>query len=425
MKTILKIFVISAMCAFAVSCGKSSDNKTAFPEKQFQLLKTVPSDACVIMSFDRADDGLKMAQDSLSAFRKLDLGKLGKAEAILSYVYTGDMTPLLAVSDEKCSIDSTALAGLEEKAAACGLKACKVMQDGNSVILFSKSEAVFTSVQRHLDNGTSILDADKFQDALALANGNSATVFISNKLANEYIRHDFLRSYFKRRALAEFIPTISEWTVLNGRGHSKSFDVNTLQPEGSSFFMNIFNDVAFGKCTIPSVVPASVDMFLDIAIPSAKKFREAYVSYLDANVKLDFYNGKVADLKNDSSLDPVLWEKTIGVKEIAIVGFNAHKSVVVVRASQKFTDSGVMANPYRDCARVLYGSAFNLLDDSYCATFGHYIVMGSEDAVTEFTSAEEKYDLAKNLSGKCKFRIYSHGSKADFTPSGIKLDIAR
>ena len=99
MRSSTLLSAIAILCV--LSCSKGGNAELP------QLMRTVPSRSMAVMHFDRCDDALALLLDSTSVFRRLDYGRLGNAEIILSYDYSAGLIPLLSIDAGRASEDSS------------------------------------------------------------------------------------------------------------------------------------------------------------------------------------------------------------------------------------------------------------------------------------------------------------------------------
>ena len=60
------------------------------------LMRSVPSRSLAVMHFPHCSSALEFLLDSTSIFRRVDYGRLGSAEMVLSYDYSAALVPLLS-----------------------------------------------------------------------------------------------------------------------------------------------------------------------------------------------------------------------------------------------------------------------------------------------------------------------------------------
>lgn len=412
-----RVLIILAVLALAFSCNGTQERGSAS-----DLLRTVPSDALVVMDFERCSDALQVMLDSTNAIHNLDLSGLEDVHCVLSYVYTGSVQPILALDMGKAPADTTeAVSGLLRNASGLGLQA-RFFADGwsegeNAAIIITSSVATMPAVMRHIEGYTSIFDAPGFREAAALPSSGRGTIYIRNSGFDKILPKTFLKGTLDRRRMLAFLQKSTDWTVASVVGGG-SFDIETVQNDSKVHYVNVLSSLPTGESRLGDVLPADADLAL--AQPVVAGFREQYEAYQDASVKLDKYQKAVSELKSAAGKSPLAWEKEMDIREVALVFWNGRK-VALVR-SARAVDGNIRSNPYKGFPAILYGDAFSLADD-FCADVDGWRVSGSQEDVSAFLDCTERLGGDDWQYRNCHFVVYRQNRRLCWDSKGLKYGI--
>lgn len=421
----LFILAILAMC----SCG---GNHTA-GEPEFiresripELLFTVPSDALVVMNFDKCSKGMTMLVDSTASIARLDLSGFQNSRMALSYVFTGRLIPVLALDAGKAAADTTeAVKDLMAQADSLGLRQMYLPEGAReghrACIILSTSEAALPSVDRHIETGASILDAPDFLRAVTQADGRQDMIYFRNSGADKTLPRNFLSKFLSRRQLTVFVQKFADWTLLDVSGAPDKIALDAVRNNEYTYFANLLDDMESGESKLAQMLPAGTDFAIDLIIEG--DFRERYEDYLDASVRLDGYKAGLAELKESSGISPTAWEKENRIREVAIIHWNNRK-VLLVRPAKSPESMDIEPNPYAGFVAALYGNAFTTENDLYHASAGHWIISGSEPDVETYINSTSFLQEQGWPSKDTKFVVYRPGDMVSWTKKGFTANLS-
>ncbi len=406
------------------ACGNPPRKAGAVREERRtpELLAAVPSDALAVLCYDHCADGMRL-YDSTSVLAQLNLSAFKNARMALSLCYNGSLVPVLALDCGRTeSTDSvSAVTTLRAQAATLKLHTEYFPPDKESgrrgFLVITPSEAQLTAVRRHIGEYTSILDAPGFRQALAAASGDF--LIFRNSGAERLAPKGWLQD-FPRRDLTAFLSAAADWTVLTPT--AGGFTIQPVCDASDIYYANILGSLPPADSRLDAILPR--DTRFAMALPvSNPQLREAVERWQDASVRLTRYEKKLGELKKAAGKDPLLWEKELDIREVALVRFDSG-TVLLVRPARAATEHEPAENTRRGFIPALYGSAFTLADDSTTAQFGGWHVFGSEADVRAFLEAERpgKEEPRIELPGKgCRFLLYEPDKTLAWGRKGISL----
>lgn len=413
--------VLSCLAAIfmAVACAQAPQQQ----REESPLLRTVPSDALVVMDFDHCSDVFSYLVDSTSAIARLNLGQLKSAHCVLSYVYTGHMEPILAIDAGKAPADtSDSISALLGQVGELGLQA-KFFPDGwaegeHAAIIVTHATATLPAVMRHIEGMTSIYDATSFRDAVLLSGTGKGTIYLRNSGLDKSVPRSFLKEFVGRGQMIGFLKNAADWTVMSV-APSKPLDIGTVLGPSMIHYTNLLSSIPMGESKLDAVLPADADFA--VAQPVTAGFRSQFEAYMDACVKLTKYNKRIAELKSGSGKSPVAWEKEQAIAEVAYVCWNGNK-LVLARPAKAAENSSVAENPYAGFMPALYGELF-AVPDSHFAVADGWIIYGEESAVQSFIDCEERLPENEWQYKNCHFVVYRPDRRLSWDPKGIRYGV--
>lgn len=420
-KTIIAVLVLLPLL---FACGNPTPKAGAVREERRtpELLAAVPSDALAVLCYDHCADGMRL-YDSTSVLAQLNLSAFKNARMALSLSYNGSLVPVLALDCGRTESTDSVSAVTTLRAQAANLKlhteyfAPDKEAGRRGFLVITPSEAQLTAVKRHIGEYTSILDAPGFRQALAATSGDF--VIFRNSGAERLAPKGWLKD-FPRRDLTAFLAALADWTVLTPT--SGGFSIQPVCDASDTYYANILGSLPPADSRLDAILPR--DTRFAMALPvSNPQMRQAVERYQDASVRLTRYQKKLEELKKAAGKDPLLWEKELDIREVALVRFDGG-TVVLVRPAKAATEHEPAANTRRGFIPALYGSAFALTDDSTTAQFGGWHVFGSEADVLAFLKAErpDKEEPRIELPGKgCRFLLYEPDKTLAWGRKGISL----
>lgn len=394
------IVALFAALAMVLGCTAEAGKVADVPEQ----LKLVPSDALEVYTGGSCDDCLARL-DTANVLRRLDFGPLKGAKSTLAFCYTNTLSPVLIV--EAASDTTSFTSQLLERATQLGAKAGAFEPQADYLsrkyLVFVTSETSMAAVKRHIGAHTSIIDAPGFKDALLATDGHGEWSMLRNGEAGKVLGRDFLSEFFPFRDTRFFIQHYADWTCFIDN-ISGSTDIRTSQGESDIYFANMTERLEPLYSRLPRILPEAANFALALPISPAA-FRVSYEKYLDATLKLEKYNARLAELDRQFGKNPLDWEKELDIQEVCLVRWEGC-SVVLVRPARTLTVRAAGANEHPGYIPALYGSAFTLADDSFSAQIDGWVVVGSEDDVTAFADAQrfEDFNWPVRL---LKFMVYS------------------
>lgn len=412
-----RIFAFATSLILAAAC-----HNTPAVRQIPELLRTVPTDALVVVPASSLEDGLAMALDSTNVLRSLDWGRLGHNDAIISFVYNSKLSPIVCaeagrsaadtLQDVKRILDEAA----GSKVFAGYIPSGKCGTDRN-ILVVCQSEAVYSAAMRHLEAGKSVLDAPDFASALELAPESNA-IFIRNDGWDKILPKKYLSDIFKRSDVVKFAQGACDWTIVVPG--SEGAGVRFSWHEGSPQFAGVLESLKGGESQLAAMLPEDATFALDLPISS--EFRETYRGWRYASSNLDKYEKELARLAKVSGVKPLEWEKTAGVREICLVQWGKGRKVVLVRCTKQYADSSEpVANEVAGFVPALYGSAFRAVADSCCIFRNGWMVCGAKDDVKAYAGVEPAPEPALQPKKNCKFAIWQPGRLFAADNKGIYL----
>ena len=373
--------IIFATLLAVISCGQPAVEKHV-PE----LMGFVPSDALAVASYDRVCDVLTLI-DTASPLRTVDYGRLRNSKAVLSLCYTTSLTPILAIDTGKATADTTGnVAAILAQADSLGIRA-EYIHDGGQrgALVLSTSLAELNSTRRHFAENASVLDAPAFKDALEKWITGKNWIIFRNGGADKYIPRAFLLNFVQRREFIAFLQKCADWTALIPVERGR-YQVETIWGDFDTYFTKALDAMPISQSKLGPMLPRSTEFAIALPMHN-EEFREAYKHWLDAMVRLEKYEDRIAGLKKETGKSPIDWEKELDVREVAIVKWN-NRTVTLVRPGRTTKDSEIAPNPWKGFIPALYGSAFAVPDDSEYACSGGWTIFGGEEDLEAFLLCE-------------------------------------
>lgn len=407
------------------ACGNPTPKAGAVREERRtpELLAAVPSDALAVICYDHCAEGMRL-YDSTGVLARLDLAAFKNARMALSFCFNGSLVPVLALDCGRAEADSaSAVNTLRAQAASLKLHTEYFPPDlesgRRSFLVITPSEAQLTAVRRHLGEYTSILDAPGFRQALAAVASTDFVIF-RNSGAERLAPKGWMQDYFPRRDLTGFLSKFAEWTALTPT--SGGFAVQPVCTDDDAFYANILGSLPPADSRLDAILPRDTRFAMTLPVRNPQ-LREAVERWQDASVRLTRYRKALGELKKAAGKDPLLWEKELDIREVALVRFDGG-TVALVRPAKAATEQEPAGNTRRGFIPALYGSAFALADDGTTATFGGWHVFGSDGDVRAFLEAERpgKDEPRIVLPGKgCRFLLYEPDKTLAWGRKGIDL----
>jgi len=351
--------LIPAICLLCLICcsPKQSDQKSGIINA---LLRTVPSDAVGVMSFGEGYDSMMNVLDSTSAFTQIYYGSLTNSPMVLSLNYTGKLNELLAIDCGTSRPDTMlAVRCIQWDISGYGLKWSLVsyQQGRRYAMLLSPDAGVLHAAQRHLSQGTSILDANGCSEALQAAGGSADFLLFPNR---EVSKIPQVSKY------APFLKGLCSWTVAVP-GKDSDFDIACLHGEDKTFYASLLDAQKTSDSHLAQVLDSTVNNVVSLQIRSIDDYIKAYREYLDAHTKLREYDAKAKQIEQ--------WARTLGIRELAKIS-TGQGAFLAVRTAKPLGDKDICDNDAKGNLSELFGQAFSLKDESCCTCKGEWLLTG-------------------------------------------------
>lgn len=400
----------------AVAC-----NQTPSVRQIPDLLRTVPTDALVVVPASSLESGLALALDSANVLRSLDWGRLKDNDAVVSFVYNSKLSPVVCIEAGRSEADTLQdVKRILDEAPATKIFAGYIHAGdagtGHNILVACQSEAVFSAAMRHLEAGRSVLDAPDFDKALELT-PESGAVFIRNDGWDKILPKKYLADFFNRRDVVKFARGACDWTIVVPGADGA--EVRLCHQESGPQFAGVLESLQGGESQLAAMIPEGASFAL--ALPIGSEFRETYRGWRYASSNLDKYDKELVRLAKESGMKPLEWEKTSGVREIGLIQWGKGRKVMLVRCAKAHEDTGEpAANEFAGFVPALYGSAFRAVDDSCCIFRSGWMICGTAEDLKAYAEAE----LAQPAllpQKKCKFAIWQPGHMFAADNKGIYL----
>lgn len=393
----------------------------------FRLLSAVPSDAVMVGAFDRK-------------------GPFG-SQMVVSLHYSGKLVPLYVYdsgkSSELRSPEVEEVIGKLESEGFCTGYVSDI--SGRSAVLATRSETLLRSSLRHVEKSMSVMDAPGFVKAMAMVNGNDG-LFISNEYSSYLVSGAFTRKYSK---WSGFVSRLCDWTVFD-----LSHPEGCLKISGApvcdgdwSEYMTVIGHSSPAVSTVYEILPSYVLAFASLPMSEIDGYVNAYRSYLDSRQAMQKNAAMQKSLQHKTGVSPYDFMKSLGVREIASASFlsgNKLERINLIKAdpdnfSMLFKGLDVRWGkdyvpsvhpwPYASFISSLFGSFFELEDESCFTCIDGWIVTGSMEAVQEYVSgraldytlkqyiADAGYVLPQSGRKSSLLAYYSFTADRSFTES--------
>lgn len=423
-----RLFALSIILAYFITGGCASGGggvKQSDRERCMTVLSTVPSDAiCVGYAAECGHSG--MILDSASIFHGIGVAGIRGAGMAVSQCFNGKVVPILSIAPVPVRFKSdtgSVFNAVLSTAARKGLRTLFIqdspaLPDGTGVILISPSDVQLKASERHIKAGRSILDLESLKSAVDSFSLYDETIILRNSGAGRLVDRSFLGERFKPSDVGSFLNKAAEWTFFSPC--DKGVKVMPYYPDKSVYYARFINSIPGADSRVGKVLPPATTFVLALAV-SSDGFRSGYEEYMDANVRMVKYQSRIKNLAGTTGKSPLKWEKELAVKEVATVGFDAHR-VVILRIGKKTGNVDSSANEYRGFTGALYGTAFALADDSFFAVRNGWMAVGDKESVDAWYSCEfENNGFEKWPSRNIKCSLFSDGRCMVWDNKGIEI----
>ena len=400
---VLGIGVAVAFLYSGVDNGKSEKKTSQVADQsRYLLLSAVPSDAVVVGCFsDKGIAGRPMTvslhySGKLTPLYVYDAGKAGQSSEEASAFADGLKAKGLSVRYIDCSSDVQASGRISER----------------SVVIASESETLVQSALRHLGKSMSVMDAPGFADASKLS-GKSDVLFVSNSHASYFLPAMLAKKY---SAYSNFVSRLADWMVFDVSSSSSAFKLNgsALYDDDASEFMNVLAKSVPAYSALSNVLPSYVLFAASLPIADMDSYVNAYKAYLDSRQALQKNTARQKNLASKAGMSPYDLMKVLEVKEVATATFTAgakQERVNLIRTGKNLPESlnlqvskkdyvpSVQDWPYASFLSAVFGSMFDLEDESSFTWINGWLISGSKEAVEEYASGRVlEYTLKEYMS---------------------------
>ena len=401
-------------------CGGKADIDSA-------PLLAIPSRAVAVAHFTRVDKALPLLVDSTSRLRAIDYGSLHNSEMAFCYLYSASLVPVLVIDAGHADADTShQVEKILQQAAEAGIASAYTGDKlkKRSLLILSTSQAEVNESLLHLEEHTSILDAPGFRQAIERAEGKAGVVIMRGTGTRRWLPKSFLSDVYQRFPLIKFIESFSEWTA----GVFDSYDASELElqylPDPLfGHFSSVLENIGGGESKLAGVLPKDFSFAMDMPVADFASWQSAYQKYLDVKALLPRNKKTQAIIKESCGITPVQWVKNNKIKEVALVRFG-ESMIILARCGKKLKQQGIVKD--NDCpgaVPVLFGDAFRLEDQSRALPCGHWLVIGSEEALQAFIAADKGVKGCPIPKKDCKFAVCTPQWQIADSGDKIKLNI--
>ena len=386
------LILLSYLLLFVCGCSQTA------PAEPNPMLCTVPSDAVAVVAYDRLEDILDSYVDSTDVLNRLNYGSLLQGRAALAFCYTSSLTPVLTV-EVFSEVEEDLIERIVRTASSLKLSS-RYIGAGTSgrefgVLALSPSETLVASVERHLKEDVSIMDAQHFPKIVEGPENLEKAIYLKNSGAIRWLRKNALSGVFTNRETADFLRSFSEWMVLvPGTDGSMDFYPNAV--DSPAFYWSALSSISKDNdVKILDVAPSDADFVLSESTGNGA-LRSLYEGFLDAMVRLDRYQGTLDDFRKGCGHNALDIEKELGVQEVALVRWEGRK-ISLLRCDRESKDTLVQENPFRGVVPALYGKAF-LTEDGWMCLKGRWRAFGNKEDMEAFAGVRTEEIEEKNFS---------------------------
>ncbi|MBR5699626.1 MAG: hypothetical protein IKX37_00875 [Bacteroidales bacterium] len=371
----------------------------AIEDCHFPLLRAVPSDAAVILSFDGGKDAAWYLTDSASVFPTL-LGEKnlrqrarflraasGKKMAV-SLHDAGSLTPLYIL--DISAADSSALASLSAQADTAGLRT-KLFKDGG-VMLASSSETLLGTSERHLSGEISVLkNRELLAATAALPYGNA--IFLSHAAASRIIRTFLSREYL---TYASFLSKAAVWTGFSLPGKGKSEAEGYSVAYDNTGYQSLFAGMTPGEFHFREILPSEAISVMAIATDKPGTYLALRRKWVDACGRLSAYKESCSGAKKTLGKAADDYLTDFDLREVASVMLPSGERAVALRYGKKLPDGRDLKIYGAGYAlEMLLGEQFRPQGDTLWSTVrGEWKLIGTRSALTVVSESKPLKDVA-------------------------------
>lgn len=444
---IFLIIVVAALYFLYSGTGQSKDSLA--DDKEYMLFSAVPSDANVVLKFWSLSGMLDCLVSDQSSLHYIvtDVRNAGKMCGFLEKIYSssslyadlmnapavisahniGDIVPVLIIdagrSGDLPSVSSNLMiaAAEEDGLSALCVDASEYAPSGSplrkrSLILVSPSDILVQSSLRHLKSEVSVLDVAGFPESVRMASGDNMIILPSagvGKVLSGAISPRFRQEirFFSRFA------DCTAFTVRKSAMDGFSMTGKAYSDGSAGDLINMYAKISPSSSAVASVLPSYVISAAAIPVADISEYQEAYLDFAGTGALVKEIEASRSALKKKAGISPMDWAVALDIEEAAVASFTVGGSLekialvrlgsvnhqVLLKGIQDVSaddcEDKILPFRYQDFLTSLFGSVFSLQDESSFILHGNWLVIGSGNALSEYTGGRAlDYTLADYMS---------------------------
>ena len=293
------------------------------------VLRAVPSDAVAVLSFENFGEEMKVLGDRTKVFGAL-VGavddnktavfvescaalaetdpKLKSSRALVSLHYSGGLVPVFSIESARC--DTTVLSDLMDIAREAGMSS----RSAEGFTVFSISDALALSAERHLKSGVSIASNEDFASCMFQSSSKNIIVF-SNEAAGKILPAYLDRSLTR---YSSFLKSYSSWTLMSIdeiKDERLRMGIHPSNIPVTRFYSQVFKDVKAGSMQFSKVVPSSTVWSVALSLQDRERLAENHLTFMDAQSRLAVATRERQTLAKSAGISPEDWAKLLNAME--------------------------------------------------------------------------------------------------------------
>ena len=350
------------------------------------LLDAVPSDASLVAY--GTVSGLKL-------FQQEELDVLKRHKVSVSLHYSGKFHALYAVDVRR--VDTQRLD------AACRYLLTEgyfTLREGD-ILLVSKSQNLLKSASRHVYEKVSVKDAQGFMDAFESVGGQNVLV-VCGAHARRLLSASFSSTVASH---STFVSKVADWYALRIDDEMPlGFEGSMIYDGHPDEFLTCLQHCNPGVSEVAECLPAYTMSVISVPVDNHADLRKDYPTFADSRGKLNSMLVKQAALKKKYGISPAELFDRLVVKELAtatmLIGDKLEK-INLIRIENR-NPQLIFADPqiktmrgylpavhqwmYPSYVSSVYGSLFELKDESCFTYIDGWLVIGSRAAINEYVT---------------------------------------
>ncbi len=304
-----------------------------------QAYRAVPSDAVLILDFEKQERIAQVLQDTTNyAYGLIDTtSALVRMQKVLSgwgffschtlfslhYSAINEVSLLQIVDCSESEVENVTPLLASEAVSSKEYNSYKIytlksglkISSAAGLLLASSSAICVESALRHIVGGTSILNNQEFYSTLKGVGGNDC-LYINHKQIGKLFSGSVTYPFLK---YSDFIMRLTNWSALHINPRQRNFISFEGYLSGNTDFIN-FASVLETSSGTPSlahhILPASTMFAVSVNLSSIKGYVKDYEKYLDANKKLASYKARQENVQLPEAPSPMEWLSSEGFTEV-------------------------------------------------------------------------------------------------------------